>query len=81
MLLSAFDARRRLLTRWGEGGLVMAGDDNRDLHRLQEFAERNHVPYRAVLALGLGRLGRDRGDVCTPTDGDGRGDRGTTRPG
>src|SRR5919106_365871 len=49
VLLSAFDARRRLLTRWGEGGLVLAGDDDREMHRLQEFAERNHVPYRTVL--------------------------------
>ena len=49
LFLSAFDARRRLLTRLGEGGLVLAGDDDRDLHRLQEFAERNHVPYRMVL--------------------------------
>jgi thioredoxin reductase (NADPH) len=49
LLLSAFDARRRLLTRWGEGGLVLAGDDDRHLHRLQEFAERNHIPYRMVL--------------------------------
>jgi thioredoxin reductase (NADPH) len=49
VLLSAFDARRRLLIRLGEGGLVLAGDDSRDLHRLQEFAERNHVPYRTVL--------------------------------
>jgi thioredoxin reductase (NADPH) len=48
VLLSAFDARRRLLTRWGEGGLVLVGDDDRDLHRLQEFAERNHLPYRTV---------------------------------
>ena len=49
VVLSAFDARRRLLTRLGEGGLILAGDDDRDLHRLREFAERNHVPYRAVL--------------------------------
>src|SRR6476469_2676476 len=49
VLLSAFDARRRLLTRMREGGLVLAGDDDRDLHRLQEFAERNQLPYRAVL--------------------------------
>jgi thioredoxin reductase (NADPH) len=49
VLLSALDARRRLLTRLGEGGLVLAGDDDRDMHRLQEFAERNHVPYRSVL--------------------------------
>jgi thioredoxin reductase (NADPH) len=33
----------------GEGGLALAGDDDRDMHRLQEFAERNHVPYRTVL--------------------------------
>jgi thioredoxin reductase (NADPH) len=49
VFLSAFDARRRLLTRLGEGGLVLAGDDSPDLRRLQEFAERNHVPYRTVL--------------------------------
>jgi thioredoxin reductase (NADPH) len=49
ILLSAFDARRRLLARLGEGGLLLAGDDDRDMHRLQEFAERNHVPYRTVL--------------------------------
>jgi CRP-like cAMP-binding protein len=49
VLLSAFDARRRLLKSMGEGGLVFAGDDDSDLHRLQEFAERNQLPYRAVL--------------------------------
>ena len=49
VVLSAFDARRRLLTQWGEGGLLIAGDDDHDLRRLQEFAERNHVPYRTVL--------------------------------
>jgi hypothetical protein len=25
------------------------GDDDRDLHRLQDFAERNQIPYRTVL--------------------------------
>jgi thioredoxin reductase (NADPH) len=49
VLLSAFDARRGLLNRIGEGGLVLAGDDDRDLHRLQDFAERNQLPYRTVL--------------------------------
>ena len=49
VLLTAFDARRRMLSRWGEGGLVFAGDDDPDLHRLREFAERNHIPYRTVL--------------------------------
>jgi thioredoxin reductase (NADPH) len=28
---------------------VLAGDDDADLHRLQEFAERNQLPYRTVL--------------------------------
>jgi thioredoxin reductase (NADPH) len=49
VMLSAFDARRRMLTTMGEGGLVLAGDDDRVLHRLQEFAERNQLPYRTVL--------------------------------
>jgi thioredoxin reductase (NADPH) len=49
VLLSALDARRDLLKRIGEGGLVLAGDDDRDLHRLQDFAERNQLPYRTVL--------------------------------
>jgi thioredoxin reductase (NADPH) len=49
VLLSALEARRGLLTRIGEGGLVLAGDDDRDLHRLQDFAERNQLPYRTVL--------------------------------
>ncbi len=49
VLLAAFDARRRMLKRVGEGGLVLAGDDDRDLHWLQEFAERNQLPYRTVL--------------------------------
>ena len=49
VLLTALDARRGLLKRIGEGGLVLAGDDDRDLHRLQDFAERNQLPYRTVL--------------------------------
>ncbi len=49
VLLAAFDSRRRMLARLGEGGIVLAGDDDRDLHRLQEFAERNQLPYRTVL--------------------------------
>ena len=38
------------------GGLVLAGDDDRDMHRLQEFAERNHVPSEGldvVIAEGV----------------------------
>jgi thioredoxin reductase (NADPH) len=49
VVLSALDARRLYLTTTGEGGLVLAGDDDRDPHRLQEFAGRNQLPYRTVL--------------------------------
>ena len=49
VLLAAFEARRQMLKRTGEGGLVLAGDDDRALHGLQEFAERNGLPYRTVL--------------------------------
>ncbi len=49
VLLAALDARRSLLTRLGEGGLVIAGDDDRDLHRLRDFADRNQIPSRTVL--------------------------------
>ncbi|MFF1571363.1 FAD-dependent oxidoreductase [Leifsonia sp. NPDC058292] len=49
-LMSAFDARRRLLVLGGEGGVVLAGDEgDADLHRLETFAERNGIPYRTVL--------------------------------
>ncbi|HEX6022922.1 MAG TPA: FAD-dependent oxidoreductase [Solirubrobacter sp.] len=49
VLLASLDARRRMLSQMGEGGIVLAGDDDRDLHRLHEFAERNQLPYRTVL--------------------------------
>ena len=49
VVLSALDARRLFLTTMGVGGLVLAGDDDRDLHRLQDFAGRNRLPYRTVL--------------------------------
>ena len=50
VVLAALDARRRMLKEMGEGGLVLAGDEgDRDLHRLQEFAERNQIPYRTVV--------------------------------
>ena len=68
VLLTAFDARRRMLSRIGEGGLVLAGDDDRDLHRLQDFAERNQLPYRTVLrsdAVGLVRAGENH---CAASD-------------
>lgn len=50
VVMSAFDARRRLLVRGGEGGIVIAGDEgDADMHRIRSFAERNDIPYRTVL--------------------------------
>ena len=96
VLLSAFDARRGLLKRIGEGGLVLAGDDDRDLHRLQEFAERNQLPYRTVLRsdasawselakttrAARGRHGRGDGRAAGDdrTDDARSGDRARDRP-
>ncbi|MBU2667158.1 FAD-dependent oxidoreductase [Actinoplanes bogorensis] len=48
VLLTALDARREMLKRMGEGGLLLVGDDEQDLHHLRDFAERNHIPYRTV---------------------------------
>ncbi len=48
-VVSAFAARRRLLTEWGEGGLVIVGDESdAGAGRLREFATRNQIPHRWV---------------------------------
>ena len=49
VIISAFSARRRLLTQWGEGGLTIIGSYS-DPHTLQllEFADRNSLPYRRL---------------------------------
>ncbi|WP_314146718.1 FAD-dependent oxidoreductase [uncultured Leifsonia sp.] len=50
VVMSAFDARRRLLVVGGEGGVVLVGDEaDPDLRRLQAFTERNDIPYRTML--------------------------------
>ena len=74
VLLSAFDARRRMLSRIGEGGLVLAGDDDRDLHRLQDFAERNQLPYRTVLRSDGSAWSELARDHCAARGGHGGGD-------
>ena len=53
-LLTAFDARRQMLAGMGEGGLVLAGDDGPDLHRLQEF--RAGSVKRVASAVGEGSV-------------------------
>ncbi|MEM7583069.1 MAG: FAD-dependent oxidoreductase [Acidobacteriota bacterium] len=46
-VVGAFAARRRLLMEWGEGGLVIVGDENdTGARRLLEFVSRNQVPHR-----------------------------------
>ena len=48
-VVTAFGARRRLLMEWGEGGLVIVGDENEPCAlRLREFASRSQMPYRWV---------------------------------
>ncbi|ANM32287.1 hypothetical protein ABI59_15510 [Acidobacteria bacterium Mor1] len=49
VVVPAFAARRRLLMEWGEGGLILLGDDTdpRAL-RLREFAHRSQIPHRWV---------------------------------
>ena len=49
VVVTAFAARRRLLTEWGEGGLIILGDeDDRAALRLREFASRSQIPYRWI---------------------------------
>lgn len=49
IVVTAFAARRRLLMEWGEGGLVIVGEEgNRNALRLREFANRNQIPHRWV---------------------------------
>ena len=49
VVVPAFAARRRLLMEWGEGGLVLVGDDgDRRALRLLEFANRSRIPHRWV---------------------------------
>ena len=48
-IVTAYAARRRLLIEWGEGGLVVVGDeDDPEALALRGFAERNRIPYRWV---------------------------------
>ncbi len=49
VIVTSFAARRRLLMEWGEGGLIILGDeDDRSALRLREFASRSQIPYRWV---------------------------------
>ncbi len=49
VIVPAFAARRRLLMEWGEGGLILLGDDaDPRALRLREFAHRSQIPHRWV---------------------------------
>lgn len=46
VIVSSFAARRKLLTEWGEGGLVIVGSsDEPSALRLREFATRSRIPH------------------------------------
>ncbi|MEM1453280.1 MAG: FAD-dependent oxidoreductase [Planctomycetota bacterium] len=48
-VVTAYAARRRLLMNWGEGGLILVGDeDDGTALRLREFAGRSRLPHRWV---------------------------------
>lgn len=48
-VVTAFAARRRQLMEWGEGGLVILGEEGgRSALRLLEFASRSQIPHRWV---------------------------------
>lgn len=69
-IVSAFAARRRLLGRWGEGGLVIVGREDDPLTtRLRSFADRNVVPHRFVDREDTAALA-DLARTCVlPSDG------------
>lgn len=49
IVVNAFAARRRLLMEWGEGGVVIIGDDKaKNTARLLEFLNRSKIPHRFV---------------------------------
>ncbi|QPH54212.1 FAD-dependent oxidoreductase [Pontivivens ytuae] len=49
VVVGAYAARRRLLTEWGEGGLVIIGEaDDRETLRLRAFASRSRIPHRWI---------------------------------
>ena len=48
-VVAAYAARRQLLIEWGEGGLVIVGDEfDTETRRLREFVTRNQIPSRFV---------------------------------
>ena len=49
VIIPAFAARRRLLIEWGEGGLVIVGEEgDKTAMRLLAFASRSQIPHRWV---------------------------------
>lgn len=49
IVVSAYAARRKLLMEWGEGGIILIGDDStKKIKVLLEFLERSHIPFRNI---------------------------------
>ena len=47
LVIDAFTARRKLLVEWGEGGLVIIGEEDEPcVVRLLSYASRNQIPHR-----------------------------------
>ena len=64
LVINAFTARRKLLMQWGEGGLVIIGEeDDPCVVRLLSFAQRNQIPHRYLARDNADELARLR-DVC-----------------
>ncbi|MBP2831860.1 cyclic nucleotide-binding domain-containing protein [Aquimarina sp. U1-2] len=46
LVVTAFAARRKLLLEWGEGGIVLLGDENtKKMRQIVSFLDRNHIPH------------------------------------
>ena len=70
LVVTAFAARRRLLMEWGEGGLVIVGEDTDPrTQRLLEFAGRNLIPHRWVDRNDPAAIGELAATIELPAEG------------
>jgi len=70
IIIDAYTARRRLLVEWGEGGLVLIGEEHDPcLVRLLSYVERNQIPHRQICRRDTEAMAELR-EACTiPEDG------------
>lgn len=49
LVVGAYAARRRLLMEWGEGGIILVGNEtSKKVKGLLEFLERSHIPFKRL---------------------------------